>query len=407
MPIFLLYMCCDTNECIDGQNRLNTIKEFIEQKSATFAWKNCIESEDGTILIENVFYEQNEGIDAYIDAKQKKVRKNSVVKTYRYMTEEEKTKFHRYEIASQMIQTKLTLEQRKEIFLKWQNGMPINQSDKIKNESYPFCILVVNRSLETNCADKIAPLLKSGKNNWLYDLYRMLLVFHDATKPIEFSAQNTIKANQNITKPNGDYKLSDEEYVECTLKLHRFLDSNPALYGLPKDFKNISFIITFAYIWFKSNTEQRKFLEDTQFVTTLVEKCRENPVIKHNSLNNGPNSKVFSVSFPPTKIIIDDMICERTPVDPAYKKKKVPAALKTQAWYTYIGESIGETKCLCCGVISITQSDFIAGHIMPEAKGGPTTVENIRPICTKCNLSMGTRNMRDYMAEYHPGRRLP
>jgi len=407
MPIFLLYMCCDTNECIDGQNRLNTIKEYIEQKSATFAWKNCIESDDGTIMIENVFYKQNEGIDAYIEAKKKKTRKNSVVKTYRYMTEEEMRKFHKYKIASQMIETKLTLDQRKEIFLKWQNGRPINQCDRLKNESYPFCILVVNRSLETCCADRISPLLKSGKDNWLYDLYRMLLVFHDATKPIGFSAQNTIKSLGNIKKPDGDYKLSDEEYVECTSKLHRFLDSNSALHELPKDFKKLSFIITFAYIWFKSTTEQRKFLEDAEFVNKLVQKCRENSAIKYNSLNNGPHSTELSLSFPLIKTIVDDMICERTPVDPAYKKKKVPAAVKTQAWYTYVGESIGETKCLCCRVIRITQSDFIAGHIIPEAKGGAATVENIRPICPGCNLSMGMRNMRDYMAEHHPGNRLP
>ena len=33
--------------------------------------------------------------------------------------------------------------------------------------------------------------------------------------------------------------------------------------------------------------------------------------------------------------------------------------------------------------------NFHVGHNIPESKGGATVLENLRPICPSCNLSMG------------------
>lgn len=35
--------------------------------------------------------------------------------------------------------------------------------------------------------------------------------------------------------------------------------------------------------------------------------------------------------------------------------------------------------------------DFQCGHNIPESKGGDTTLENLLPICGRCNISMGNR----------------
>ena len=84
------------------------------------------------------------------------------------------------------------------------------------------------------------------------------------------------------------------------------------------------------------------------------------------------------------------------------KKKKacIPLAVKRVVWNTYIGEEVGKTKCLCCNVTDITQMTFHCGHVVSENKGGPTTVDNLRPICSTCNLSMGTENMQDFIRKY-------
>ena len=39
----------------------------------------------------------------------------------------------------------------------------------------------------------------------------------------------------------------------------------------------------------------------------------------------------------------------------------------------------------------VTPFTFEAGHNIPESKGGETSVDNLRPICGKCNKAMGNR----------------
>ena len=46
--------------------------------------------------------------------------------------------------------------------------------------------------------------------------------------------------------------------------------------------------------------------------------------------------------------------------------------------------------------------NFIGGHIISEADGGEITVDNILPICSGCNLSMGTKNMELFVEKYYP-----
>ena len=69
-------------------------------------------------------------------------------------------------------------------------------------------------------------------------------------------------------------------------------------------------------------------------------------------------------------------------------------------WDTYIGSSIGESNCFCCEHQKIRQIEFHCGHVIAEKNGGETNIDNLRPICAQCNLSMGTMNMNDYKKKY-------
>jgi hypothetical protein len=77
-------------------------------------------------------------------------------------------------------------------------------------------------------------------------------------------------------------------------------------------------------------------------------------------------------------------------------KKSISASLRQKVWNQYIGLSVGETLCKCCNTNIISQLRFHCGHVIAEACGGETTLENLRPICEKCNLSMGTQNLNDF-----------
>jgi hypothetical protein len=83
-----------------------------------------------------------------------------------------------------------------------------------------------------------------------------------------------------------------------------------------------------------------------------------------------------------------------------YKKKNIPKSLKKQVWDKWIGSNIGLTKCLCCNHQEIRQIEFHCGHIISEVKGGKTNVDNLKPICAQCNLSMGSMNMNEFKKNF-------
>ena len=84
------------------------------------------------------------------------------------------------------------------------------------------------------------------------------------------------------------------------------------------------------------------------------------------------------------------------------KKQPIPKKVKVDAWNTHVGANRNEVLCLCCRANKITTFEFHAGHIISEANGGHITVENIRPICSACNLSMGSRNMDEFIQSHYP-----
>jgi phage/plasmid-associated DNA primase len=82
------------------------------------------------------------------------------------------------------------------------------------------------------------------------------------------------------------------------------------------------------------------------------------------------------------------------------KRKPIPKKLKTLSWNKYIGEEAGISKCLCCKVTKISQSNFHCGHVISHNNGGGITVTNLRPICAECNLSMSSKNMDKFMEDH-------
>ena len=81
-------------------------------------------------------------------------------------------------------------------------------------------------------------------------------------------------------------------------------------------------------------------------------------------------------------------------------KVHIPKKVRTDVWNTFIGPSIPIHKCLCCLKTTICMTDFQVGHVVSEHDGGNLNIDNLRPICASCNISMGTTNMKDYVLKY-------
>ena len=72
-------------------------------------------------------------------------------------------------------------------------------------------------------------------------------------------------------------------------------------------------------------------------------------------------------------------------------KATIPKALREQVWIQKAGP-IFQRKCFvrwCQNTINVF--DFQTGHNIPESKGGATRIDNLVPLCSRCNLSMSNQ----------------
>lgn len=94
---------------------------------------------------------------------------------------------------------------------------------------------------------------------------------------------------------------------------------------------------------------------------------------------------------------------EQRPPSKKYKKKTIPRALKEQVWLQKAGHTF-EIKCPITWCENrINAFNFHTGHNIAESKGGKTTLENLVPICDRCNTSMGDRYSIDDWNGLGPG----
>ncbi len=86
---------------------------------------------------------------------------------------------------------------------------------------------------------------------------------------------------------------------------------------------------------------------------------------------------------------LDEVNDETKDITPKQNKKKsIPKALREQVWKKYCGEKFSKKCTISWCKNQINVFDFHVGHNIPESKGGETNISNLRPICSRCNLSM-------------------
>ena len=81
----------------------------------------------------------------------------------------------------------------------------------------------------------------------------------------------------------------------------------------------------------------------------------------------------------------------KSPAAVTYTKASIPKALREQVWITHAGRNF-QHRCIvpwCTNMMTVF--DFHVGHDIPESHGGATEISNLRPICARCNLSMGSQ----------------
>lgn len=86
------------------------------------------------------------------------------------------------------------------------------------------------------------------------------------------------------------------------------------------------------------------------------------------------------------------------------KRKVIPAAVRVQVWEKYNGTETYYGKCFVCHSKIGPLGAWHASHVLADVQGGAPVVDNLRPCCASCNISMGSMDMREFCVRYsQPG----
>lgn len=99
--------------------------------------------------------------------------------------------------------------------------------------------------------------------------------------------------------------------------------------------------------------------------------------------------------------IVEQYTGEKLKKEKRKRKKSIPKKKRQEVWTANNGESLS-VYCFCCNNQELNgMGAWECGHIISEANGGNLDTDNLKPICSGCNKSMGSKNMDDYMKEFY------
>jgi 5-methylcytosine-specific restriction endonuclease McrA len=84
-------------------------------------------------------------------------------------------------------------------------------------------------------------------------------------------------------------------------------------------------------------------------------------------------------------------------VPKTFGRKRVTGPLRERVWAKRNARNL-DGACFVCEK-PVTFSAFESGHVISVYHGGPTTLDNLEPICKVCNRDMGVQNLDAYKQE--------
>ena len=81
---------------------------------------------------------------------------------------------------------------------------------------------------------------------------------------------------------------------------------------------------------------------------------------------------------------------------PVGYRARIGASLRRNVWKKRNSHSI-QAPCYVCNK-PIEYDEFECGHVVSVFAGGPTTVDNLEPVCKMCNADMGVENLEAFKA---------
>lgn len=376
------------------------ILKYIEDEHSVFkkdismdTWKNCIEKFKFFIID---FYEY------FIKQTHKYLDKNIIyVILFQYINNRDK-----YDIYKTNVFDIISLyNNNKDFKYKEQHNKQIDYTDfknfvseideKIKdiNSNYNITNKYNNiRNTDTNTKIE-KPVIK---NNEIYKKNKEILTdyynknhnnsqYADYIKTIKKNIQNNNELTENDIK-KVIYEYNNKKSILADTS-ENFINKFEEMYQIDEDI--LSNANDIKCIVDQINIENKLIMESLDS-RKFIDKFKNFINFKDNFTD-----KYVEILMEYHKNISDNNKCDFDNIPK--KKQTIPKVLKDNVWNKYIGINIGQTNCLCCKTNKISQHNFHCGHVISESKGGKTDIDNLRPICSNCNLSMSTQNMDTFM----------
>jgi CDGSH-type Zn-finger protein len=380
-------------ETIDGQHRLFVIDHFRNAKYVELPNKKPFlihwnYYNKDTERYEPVFYEPTDAI--------KQWEIDTGLTAY-YMNDESKDRFDEYPLEIRTITHILSLQQRREIFCSLQNGVPVRNSDLLKNYTEnKFINFLSENGYEKNMKRLINQYCsKKADRFWVQWITRLYLLFN-AIKSGRNCDVIFIHTDNYIQKMIKGFAIElqtspfqEETFNNAFIRFQEFLDR---LYDFGIKFNPTQFFALFTHLSMSETGREEILLSNMWFWS--------NNGIKNKRLKKMWEASVYTQDerrkyFNDCLTQLDDF---KVPAE-EIERKPITKKLKKEVWMERFGDC--ETGICGCGK-EINKSNCEYGHIKAHSMGGLTQLENLRPVCMKCNREMGTRNMEEFFHDIYP-----
>jgi 5-methylcytosine-specific restriction endonuclease McrA len=385
-------------EMVDGQHRLFTLKAFMEStlqilphisKPFIVYWNYENILEDGITEYSQVFYKETNDVVEW--CRENKIKPN-------YFTEEEKEHFDHFGINITLIRSKLLLNQRREIFMSLQKGIPVRNSDFLKNKT--DCKLVAFMS-ENNYEQMMTDTFfehcyKKASNYWVHWVCRCFLLYkHFHNKCHSEKMNNALVSEIFLIEDKGLKKLIEVNSPEFNPQnndiIHDFDDIFRGVIGFLQKFDGSRLNPTQIFALFYSLCDESKNLDIILTHIPYISRegyNKEKRTMWESKVEREPRREYFNKCLQQFNCIKERAM----PPD----DRQIPKALKKRVWAKCV-----DGLCEICQD-DISENEFEVGHIKARALGGQIDIDNLIPICFTCNRSMGTRNAYEFKKDVYP-----
>jgi len=282
MPNYVIYKLSKSEskdsdfcyECIDGQQRFQTIKNFIENTNNEIYIK---------IDKLKVFYSKKDSNKLLLQKKTK----------YRIFTKDEKNIFNDYQMFINIIQTKnnksLNIDTKCKIFNRLQNGESVASYIKLKNNNNIICSNIRTNKLldfmnDLNIIDKI--ILKNIQT--IYFCIRTFLIIDKKNLDINYLDLNIkkyLEANNGLGFPQVQIHNNIDEILIKVKEIINFICNNDKIIQILPE---LAYIYICIYANYGINTLNK-------IIDYLSLKKNKNIIDKYNDIKKYQNASVTSI----------------------------------------------------------------------------------------------------------------